>query len=120
VARRFGTTPAAIAELNHLGTKTHLRGRLLTVPVRPQEERVAETRTPSDKGGGERREFNKYYTVKRGDTLTSLSRKFNVSAKFLALWNNLKGKLALRPGKRIIVAKYVENRGGVTPAAEKS
>lgn len=119
VARRFDTTPATIAELNHLGKKARLKGRLLTVPVKPQEERVAEAHTPSDKGREENREFKKYYTVKKGDTLASLARRFNVSAKFLALWNNLKGRLALRPGKRIIVAKYVEKRGEMIPA-EKS
>ncbi|HEY6871266.1 MAG TPA: transglycosylase SLT domain-containing protein [Geobacteraceae bacterium] len=114
VARRFGTTPGTLAELNHIGAKSRLKGRLLTVPVKPQQERVAETDTPSGKDGEGSGEFTRYYTVKRGDTLASLARRFNVSAKILTAWNNLKGRLALRPGKRIIVAKY-EKRGGMTP-----
>jgi len=120
VARRFGTTREALAELNHLGKGARLKGRLLAVPVKgtPSEERVVEAHSRSDKRVQNGKEFNKYYTVKKGDTLASLAKRFNVSAKFLAAWNKLKEKVALRPGKRIIVAKYVEKKGGITPVVE--
>lgn len=119
VARRFGTTPQALMELNHLGKGTRLKGKLLTVPAKGAAPagQIAEARSAAGQGGEKGREFNKYYTVKKGDTLTSLARRFNVSTKFLAAWNNLKGRLALHPGKRIIVAKYVEKRGTMTPVA---
>ena len=58
-------------------------------------------------------EFNKYYTVKKGDTLYSLAKRFNVTARVLSAWNNLKVKVALKPGKRIIVAKYQEKKGAM-------
>jgi membrane-bound lytic murein transglycosylase D len=72
------------------------------------------------KEGADGKELNKYYTVKKGDTLYSLATKFNISAKFLALWNNLKGKLALQPGKRIIVAKFVEKQGTMAPVGDQN
>jgi len=56
----------------------------------------------------DQQETTRFYTVKKGDTLTSLARRFNVSAKILAAWNNMKERVALRPGKRLIVAKYVD------------
>ena len=56
--------------------------------------------------------------MKKGDTLAALAKRFNVSAGILAVWNNLHIKVALRPGKRIIVAKYVEKQGTMTPAAD--
>jgi len=117
VARRFGTTPGVIAELNHLGKKSRLSGKLLAVPMKnsPQDERKDVAASGAKKGMGTKG-FKKYYTVKKGDTLASLSKKFNVSTKFLSTWNNLKGKVALRPGKRIIVAKYTEKRGTMTSA----
>jgi membrane-bound lytic murein transglycosylase D len=120
VARRFGTTPQALAELNHLGKKARLKGRLLAVPVKDpaHEERAVEARSRSDRRTQDGKELNKYYTVKKGDTLASLAKRFNISAKFLAAWNKLKEKVALRPGRRIIVAKYVEKKGGLTSAAE--
>jgi membrane-bound lytic murein transglycosylase D len=54
----------------------------------------------------------KYYTVKKGDTLFSLAKRFNVTAKILSAWNNLKSKVALKPGKRLIVAKYQPKQSG--------
>jgi len=117
VAGRFGTTALALAELNHLGKGAKLRGKVLTVPVQASldghgevTQGRAESRKKDDK------EFKKYYTVKKGDTLTALARRFNVSTRLLAVWNNLKEKVALRPGKRIIVARYVEKKGAMTPA----
>ncbi len=64
--------------------------------------------------------FNKYYTVKKGDTLDSLSKRFNVSSKLLAAWNNLKHKIALKAGSRIIIAKFTEKNGEMVPVGNKS
>lgn len=122
VARRFGTTPQALAELNKLSAGKKLRGRTLLVPVAvasaepATEAKQAKVAVPAADNKG----FNKYYTVQKGDTLSSLAKRFNVSARILSAWNNLKGKMALRPGKRIIVAKYVEKKdGAMVPAEEK-
>lgn len=136
VAKRFNTTPQTIAELNNLGRNARtLRGRLLTVPVQvassdgeaqpvlqPDRSEKSQRSVKSAQAGtpakarerDERRvtEFNKYYTVKRGDTLSSLAKRFNVTARVLSAWNDLKIKVALKPGKRIIVAKYQGRRGG--------
>ncbi len=120
VARRFGASPKALAELNHLKKGARVRGKTLIVPVltastesRPEEKtEQAQVRKESC------REFIKYYIVKEGDTLIDLAKRFNVSARLLAAWNNLKEKVALRPGKRIIVAKYVEKKGAMVRAGD--
>jgi membrane-bound lytic murein transglycosylase D len=121
VARRFGTTPQMIAELNHLGAKPRVKGKLLAVPVKGAalNERVADAGFRGAPSIGAGKEFNKYYTVKKGDTLTALAKRFNISTRFLTAWNNLKGKIALRPGKRIIIAKYVEKQGGMSPVTDE-
>ena len=117
IARRFKTTPQTIAELNNLGRKkTHkLQGRVLTAPVQvaaaEAEPAAAKQAAPETKA--EPKEFHKYYTVKKGDTLTSLARRFNVTARLLTAWNNLKTRVALKPGKRIIVAKYQDKKGAL-------
>jgi len=120
IARRFRTTPETIAELNNLGKKAHhLRGRLLTVPVQIQVASAAAA-TPAAKlvrAPQKAEAFNKYYTVKRGDTLSALARRFNVTARILTAWNNLRTRVALRPGKRIIVAKYQEKKGALVKEA---
>jgi membrane-bound lytic murein transglycosylase D len=120
VAIRFGTTPQVIAELNHLGETAKVKGKLLTVPVKEAalESRITEGASSGSKTVQSGKEFNKYYTVKKGDTLASLAERFNVTAAILSAWNNLKGKVALKPGKRIIVAKFVEKQGTMMPVVE--
>ena len=123
VARRFGTTPQTITELNHLRKKTKLAGKVLMVPVPATAGDKAPARPAADvvkvaAAKKEQREFNKYYTIKKGDTLYALAKKFNVSTKLLAAWNNIKTRVALRPGKRIIVAKYVEKNGAMISTAD--
>lgn len=116
VARRFGITAAMLAELNSLDKKSRITGKNLVVPVKQtvdfsQEGRA--TRIAGSKDG-----FAKYYTVKKGDTLDSLAKRFNTSTKLLTAWNKLKVKVALKPGRRIIIAKFTQKNGGMAPAAK--
>jgi len=121
IARRFKTTPQTIAELNNLGKSKarKLQGRVLTIPVlvaaadgepAPAQPPAKSAKVVAKAGAAQ---FNKYYTVKKGDTLYSLAKKFNVTARVLSAWNNIKVKVALKPGKRIIVAKYQERKGAM-------
>ncbi|WP_243370097.1 lytic transglycosylase domain-containing protein [Geotalea sp. SG265] len=121
IAKRFGTTAAVLEELNHLGKVRRLQGRSLIVPLKVASAAAPvakEPPKPVPAAVPEKQTFNKYYTVKKGDTLASLAKRFNVSAKILSAWNNIKAKVALRPGKRIIVAKYVEKKGEMTSAED--
>ena len=43
-----------------------------------------------------------YHRVRRGDTLTKISRRYNVSIKSLKRWNKIKGTL-IKKGQRLIV-----------------
>lgn len=111
VARRFNTTPQTIAELNNLGKNARLKGRVLTVPVLLAAADQEDVRQPAkavakakDKPAVKPEE-PRYYTVKKGDTLHNLAKRFNVTARVLAAWNNMKSKVALKPGRRLIVAK---------------
>lgn len=122
VASRFGASPEALAELNHLKKGAKLKGKTLIVPVLAASGNSREEAKPEQaevrKEKENSREFIKYYIVKEGDTLIDLAKRFNVSASLLAAWNNLKEKMALSPGKRIIVAKYLEKKGTMTPAED--
>ena len=118
VARRFGTSPEALSELNGLSKKSRIAGRKLVVPVRQTFDFSNEGRAPQ--ASAKKGSFAKYYTVKKGDTLDALSKRFNVSTKLLSTWNNLKHKVALKPGKRIIIAKFTEKNGAMAPSGEKS
>lgn len=109
VSKRFGLTPGELADLNSLSRKTKIAGKVLVVPVRhtvdfayegsrklPAAQTARSTAPPV---------AHQYYTVRKGDTLYALARRFKVSTSLLATWNNLKSTVALVPGKRLIVAK---------------
>ncbi len=116
LARRFGATPQLLAQLNHLKKGAKLRGKTLIVPVltAAMENRPEMKEALAQPASKQEKKFIKYYIVKEGDTLKALAKRFNVSARLLAAWNNMREKMALRPGKRIIVAKYTERKGAMT------
>lgn len=47
-----------------------------------------------------------YYTVKRGDTLGAIARKYGRTVKQLMTWNNIKNANSLRIGQRLRVSPY--------------
>jgi membrane-bound lytic murein transglycosylase D len=129
IARRFGVSAEEIASLNNLRNTRKLRGRLLRVVVKPEPRQTEIAAKPQVVAAENKadivrkdesvkkappREVAHYYTVRRGDTLKSVAKRFNVSTRIIAAWNNIKGKMALKPGKRIIVAKFVEKGGKMT------
>ena len=118
VARRFGTTPAALLELNSLNAKSRLAGKTLIIPAKQTVDFSHEGRTA--RASANKGDYAKYYTVKKGDTLGALAKRFNVSSKLLTAWNNLKTSVALKPGRRIIIAKFTEKNGEMVPASSKS
>ncbi|MDD2581633.1 MAG: transglycosylase SLT domain-containing protein [Desulfuromonadaceae bacterium] len=116
VARRFRTSPAVLAELNGLHAKSRITGKSLLVPARQTVDFSHEGRTAKTAKAG----YAKYYTVKRGDTIHSLAKRFSVSARLLSAWNSIKAKVALKPGRRIIIAKFTEKNGGMVPAEPRT
>lgn len=118
VARKFGTSPEALSELNGLTKKSRIAGMKLVVPVRQTVDFSHEGRAAH--ATAKKSSFAKYYTVKKGDTLDALAKRFNVSTRLLSTWNNLKNKVALKPGRRIIIAKFTEKNGAMAPSVEKS
>jgi LysM repeat protein len=49
-----------------------------------------------------------WYTVRRGDSLTSIGRRFDVPVETLTRWNDLSAPDALRPGQRLLVARVAD------------
>ncbi len=120
LSRRFGVKPEEIAELNHLGKSARLRGKVLLLPVKADARTVSSDvkRIPAEESRKVKKEFVKYYTVRHGDTIRTVAKRFNVSEKIIAAWNHLKGRMTLNPGKRIIVAKFVEKNGSLVRRGE--
>ncbi len=95
LARRYHTSPSAISEANSLASDEKIQpGDKLIIPVTPGRE------------GRERvvvEGSRIRYTVKRGDSLVSIARDFDVSVSQLRRWNRLSAKSNVRPGRVLII-----------------
>jgi len=98
VARKHDVTVPALASANGLTSKSQLTaGAKLKIPggtARASEAGPESTRIT--------------YKVRRGDTLSEIAERFDVSVRQLMSWNQLRQSTSLRAGQRIVV--YVDPR----------
>jgi peptidoglycan lytic transglycosylase D len=98
VARKYDVTVPALASANGLSSKAGLvPGARLEIPGTGGG---AETRTASN---GARESSRVTYKVKRGDTLSEIADRFDVSVRELMTWNRLRQSSSLRAGQRLVV-----------------
>ena len=105
LATRFGLSPATFRSINGLSAKQHKinTGQMLLVPMNGQngesDFKIFNTNPPAL--SGQSSENTIQYTVKKGDTLSAISRLFNVSVDKLQNWNG--NVTTLNPGQRILI-----------------
>ncbi|MDZ7736115.1 MAG: LysM peptidoglycan-binding domain-containing protein [Gammaproteobacteria bacterium] len=91
ISRRYGTSVADLTAVNNINSNVVLRpGQKLRLPERQT--------TATDQS---RRLVN--YTVRRGDSLWTISRRFQVPLASLREWNSLHHKTLLQPGQELQV-----------------
>lgn len=90
IALKYNTTVDKLRKLNNLNTNTLTIGQILVLPIE--------------------NDIDEYdiYVVKKGDSLWSISRKFNIDINDLIELNNLKD-LTLQMNQSILVPKQQEN-----------
>ncbi len=104
IAARYRSSVTALKHTNRLRGNTIHQGNTLRVPV-PQQalrhytlsEEGRRMRGLKDTGDG--RKF--VYTIKRGDTLWDIGRKYGVTVKQLTGWNGISPRKILRPGQKL-------------------
>lgn len=84
IARRNGTTVAALKSVNNLRSDRLSIGQRLIVG-----RRVVEVQVAQESSGGKTTTVNTYYRVKKGDTLGKIARQNNVLVSQLQSWNGL-------------------------------
>jgi membrane-bound lytic murein transglycosylase D len=98
IAARHGVSAASIQSANNISGTVVKRGEVLTIPgsssTASSGTEVSER--ASYNGAGSR------YTVSRGDTLGSISRKFGVSVESIKSANNLNGSV-IKYGQALII-----------------
>ena len=125
IASRYQTTVATLKDANKLRNNVIVAGEDLLVPIAAAQsgnyelsatERLKTTQKIAEKKTGV---SPIKYTVKSGDNLWDLSRKFSVSTRTLAKWNGMAPTDTLFPGRELLifgeqatqVASLLESRG---------
>lgn len=103
IARKYGVRVSQIKQWNGLRSNNLRIGQRLTIyPRRP----VVNTSVASNSNGSQASSSSsKTYTVKQGDSLWSISRKFpGISVQNIRDWNDISGN-NLKPGMKLKIAK---------------
>ena len=102
LSKRYGVRVQDIKKLNRIrNTRTIQIGANLIIPLNPDANGSTALAALKDDYKRSRRT---YYTVRSGDSLWKISRKFSVSEKQLRVWNRLGWSNVIRPGQRLIVS----------------
>jgi membrane-bound lytic murein transglycosylase D len=110
LARKFGTTTRQLADINGLTRRKRLTGTTILVPISIANLEAVTIGTGKEGG---RRAYVRAHIVSKGESLKGLARRYNVSPKTLAAWNGLSLAKPLKPGKRLIVVRYVAASGSL-------
>lgn len=107
VARRYGLSVTQLIDANPELDSNLSVGQIIQLPLEESTRRKAETTEPASvKVSAQRPAQPVRYTVKRGDTLHAIARRFAVSLGDLKTWNPAfrKGN-AIRAGEQIVINK---------------
>jgi len=108
VAFAYGVTPAEIMEANHLkeGAVLH-QGQTLTIPAGKTADKTADAKktgaTPKQADVPPTTTTPGFYTVKKGDTLTSIARSYGLTTEELVKANKITDPKKLQLGQTLKV-----------------
>lgn len=114
IARRFDVSVDELKSLNHLKSSSIAAGDRLLITAAGKAQAsdevaptVASVAKPVVAAKATRKQSAKKYTIRRGDTLSSIARQFDVSPDDLLRWNRVSPK-SLRPGQ-ILTIQLAQN-----------
>lgn len=99
IAVRHGVSTAALAKHNGIDAKKKLMaGQILRLPPEAKSTGTQARAKPAPKP-------ELTHTVKKGDTLIGIAKRYGVSPRALAARNGLNLKKAIRPGQKLIIPR---------------
>ncbi len=110
IARKYRISPHTLRAYNNISSKKELRaGRIINIPIgnlkRISKRTVKQANVDKDSSDGDRQIS---YKIRKGDSLTSIARRFGTSEAEIQKVNHIKGR-NLRLGKVIKISRYNED-----------
>ncbi len=109
IAGKYNTTVETLREHNNIRGNLIRAGQMLLIPTASQpanaytysaNQRLMRTQ---EKGSGASGSSKVTYQVRQGDSLWSISRKYNVSVRKLAKWNGMAPGDTLRSNQKLVI-----------------
>ena len=108
IAKRYGVSIAELKRINHLRSDKLVAGSrlMLASESKTSEKREAKSGktadSPEKKDNAKNAPKTTRYVIRRGDTLTSIAKHFNVSKDDILRWNRISPN-ALKPGNALTI-----------------
>lgn len=107
IGRQYGVSVQQLASWNGISSRRYLRpGQKLNLWLDGGQEKLADANSKTEQGAVA-------YTVKKGDSLWLIAKKFNVTVKQLLAWNNLRKNSFLKPNQTLRVSQSLVQTGGL-------
>ena len=115
IAKRHKVSATQIKALNNLRSnrlsngqklvirqETLAKRKLAEVKTKPVRQAATSKAKPVKMAAANKAKHSqRYYTVRRGDTVASIAKQFNVATNDIQRWNNISGKRGLTPGDKV-------------------
>ncbi|MFQ5487023.1 MAG: LysM peptidoglycan-binding domain-containing protein, partial [Gammaproteobacteria bacterium] len=114
IAKRYGTTVTVLKQVNGIGSHLIRSGKSMIIPVATRDlkaYRLSEAQRLRTIQNQPKKGIRIVHTVRPGDTLWDLSRKYHVGTRQLAKWNGMAPRDYLRPGQKLVIWQSSRKHG---------
>lgn len=104
IAKRFGTSVAALQSANNLKSAQLKIGQSLSIPGQAPLNSPYAIQAEQEIAQRSQKNTGTYYTVQSGDSFWTIAKKNGTSVNNLLKWNELGKNAKLKPGQKILIA----------------
>lgn len=109
IAKRFGTSVAALQSANNLKSHNLRVGQRLTIPGQAPLGSPYALQAEQEIAQRNQKNTGTYYTIRAGDSFWTIAKKHGTSVNNLLKWNDMVSSAKLKPGQKLLVANGIKS-----------